>query len=187
MKIFPTSLPGVLIIEPRVFKDERGFFMETYHQKRYEDAGIEVRFVQDNLSYSSQGVLRGLHYQYPHAQAKLVEAIRGEVFDVAVDIRRGSPSFGQWTSANLSGENRRQIFVPEGFAHGFCVLSKTAVVIYKCSDFYAPECEGGVLWSDPDLGIKWPVKHPLVSDKDMGYLRLEDIPPERLPIYRGKR
>ncbi len=181
MNIIKTKLDGVLIIEPRVFEDPRGFFMETYHAQRYRESGVGVTFVQDNLSYSSEGTLRGLHYQLPHAQAKLVQALKGEVFDVAVDIRRGSPTFGQWEGVMLSAENRRQLFIPEGFAHGFCVVSKDAIFHYKCSDIYAPEAEGGVAWDDPELGIEWPVEKPLVSEKDRGYLPLNEIDVGRLP------
>jgi dTDP-4-dehydrorhamnose 3,5-epimerase len=187
MKILPSSLPEVLIIEPFVFQDERGFFMETYQQRRYTEAGIESNFVQDNLSYSVRGTLRGLHYQVKHAQAKLVQVIEGTIFDVALDIRRGSPYFGQWTSVHLSDENKRQLFLPEGFAHGFCVLSESAQVIYKCTDFYASEYEGGVLWSDPTLAIAWPVLEPLLSEKDSRLPCLADIPPERLPVYEENR
>ena len=184
MKVLPTNLDGVYIIEPQVFSDARGFFMETYHQKRYAEAGIEQLFVQDNLSSSIRGSLRGLHYQVNHGQAKLIQAVKGAIFDVAVDIRRGSPSFGQWTGVHLSGDNKRQVFIPEGFAHGFCVLSEVAYVVYKCSDFYAPEDEVGIFWSDADLAIDWPVEKPLLSDKDSRLPRLADIPPERLPPYK---
>ena len=183
MKVSEASLGGVLIIEPDVFGDTRGFFMETFHKKRYRELGIEVTFVQDNISYSVRGTLRGLHFQRPHAQAKLVQVLRGEVFDVAVDIRLGSPTFGQWTAARLSDKNRQQLFVPEGFAHGFCVLSETALVMYKCSDFYAPDSELGIFWGDPDLGIDWPVQHPLLSEKDSRYPRLKGLPVECLPIF----
>ena len=187
MKVEATSLEGVLIIEPHLFQDSRGFFMETYQQKKYSEMGIDRTFVQDNLSHSVRGSLRGLHYQLPRAQAKLILAVEGTIFDVAVDIRRGSPTFGQWIGTYLSDENHRQMFVPEGFAHGFCVLSKTADVFYKCSDFYAPDDEGGILWSDPDLGIQWPHTNPLLSPKDSRYPCLQEVPPERLPIYEGKK
>ena len=146
MKTQKTELDGVLIIEPNVFEDQRGYFFETYNQDRYHEIGIKSDFVQDNLSFSVKGTLRGLHYQHPNDQAKLVQVILGEVFDVAVDIRRGSATFGKWIGQHLSNDNKLQIFVPEGFAHGFCVLSDTALFHYKCSDFYAPECEGGILW-----------------------------------------
>ena len=187
MKILPSSLPEILIIEPSVFQDERGFFMETYQQRRYTEAGIQRVFVQDNLSRSVHGTLRGLHYQVKHAQAKLIQVIRGAIFDVAVDIRRGSPYFGQWEGVDLSDENRRQLFLPEGFAHGFCVLSESAYVLYKCTDFYAAEDEGGILWADPDLAIKWPISEPLLSEKDSQLPCLADIPPERLPVYEENR
>lgn len=187
MKILPSSLPEILIIEPSVFQDERGFFMETYQQRRYTEAGIESIFVQDNLSRSVGGTLRGLHYQVKHAQAKLIQVIEGTIFDVALDIRRGSPYFGRWTSVHLSDENKRQLFLPEGFAHGFCVLSESAQVVYKSTDFYAAEDEGGVLWSDPTLAIAWPISEPLLSEKDSQLPCLADIPPERLPVYEENR
>lgn len=161
--------------------------METYHQRRYSEAGVEQLFVQDNLSSSIRGTLRGLHYQINHGQAKLIQAVRGAIFDVAVDIRRGSPYFGQWTGVHLTGDNKRQVFIAEGFAHGFCVLSETAEVVYKCTDFYAPEDEGGILWSDPDLAIDWPVVNPLLSDKDSLLPYLADVLPEKLPSYEAKR
>ena len=187
VKVLKTSLPGVLIIEPSVFEDSRGFFMETYHQKRYGQIGLDCMFVQDNLSHSILGILRGLHYQLKHPQSKLVQVIKGAIFDVAVDIRQGSPSLGQWTGVHISDENRRQIFVPKGFAHGFCILSETADVIYKCTDFYAPDDERGILWSDPDIGIEWPISDPLLSEKDSHYPCLSDVPPDRLPVYEDKK
>ena len=183
MKVWETALPGVLIIEPDVFEDRRGYFMETFQQKKYADAGVDCPFVQDNLSYSIYKTLRGLHYQYPHTQAKLVQVLLGEVFDVAVDIRSGSPTFGQWTGEYLSQINKRQMFVPAGFAHGYSVVSDTAIFSYKCSDFYAPDCERGIVWSDPDLAIRWPVKEPLLSEKDSRYFRLKDVPEGLLPRY----
>jgi dTDP-4-dehydrorhamnose 3,5-epimerase len=183
MKVLKTSLEGVLIVEPDVFGDERGFFVETFHQKRYKKEGIDTEFVQDNLSFSKKGAIRGLHYQFPNAQAKLVQVIKGEAFDVAIDIRGGSPTFGQWVSVILSDENKQQFYIPEGFAHGFCVLSDTAFLTYKCNDFYAPDSEGGILWSDPDLGIDWPVEEPILSAKDGQYLCLKDIPLDQLPVY----
>lgn len=185
MKAEKTAFPTALFIEPDVFHDNRGFFMETYHKERYEQLGLRTHFVQDNLSYSVRGTLRGLHYQHPHGQAKLVQVIKGEIFDVILDIRRGSPTFGQWTGANLSDENRRQLYVPEGFAHGFCVLSETALVHYKCSDFYARESEGGILWRDPAIAIEWPISDPLLSDKDRSYPCLRDVPEGRLPVYES--
>ena len=187
MKVLPTKLPGVYIIEPQVFRDARGYFMETYHQRRYTENGINCNFVQDNLSSSIRGTLRGLHYQINHGQAKLIQVVRGAIFDVTLDIRRGSPYFGQWTSVNLTGDNKRQVFISEGFAHGFCVLSEVAEVVYKCTNFYVPEDEGGILWSDPDLAIDWPVAEPLLSAKDSGLPRLADVPPERLPSYEADR
>jgi dTDP-4-dehydrorhamnose 3,5-epimerase len=181
MKVRPTSLKDVIILEPRVFADPRGYFFETYRTTTYNAAGIDCPFVQDNLSYSRKGTLRGLHYQYPHSQAKLVQVFQGEVLDVAVDIRRSSPTFGQWTSAILSDRNKHQMFIPEGFAHGFCVLSDTAVFTYKCSDFYAPEHEHGILWSDPQLAIPWPIADPVLSPKDQQYQPLSAIAPDQLP------
>jgi dTDP-4-dehydrorhamnose 3,5-epimerase len=173
----------VLIIEPDVLDDQRGYFFETYQRQRYANAGINADFVQDNLSFSIKGTLRGLHYQHPHGQAKLVQVIQGEVFDVAVDIRRKSPTFGRWIGQHLSDENKKQIFIPEGFAHGFCVLSETALFHYKCSDFYAPDCEGGIVWSDPDVGIDWPIDSPLVSEKDSKFSCLKDLSEDKLPFY----
>jgi dTDP-4-dehydrorhamnose 3,5-epimerase len=183
MKVLSASLPDILIIEPQIFSDERGFFMEIHHQRRYTDVGIDFIFVQDNLSLSTRGTLRGLHYQLQHPQAKLIQVIMGTIHDVAVDIRRGSPTFGHWTSIQLSGENKRQVFIPEGFAHGFCVLSDSALVIYKCTDFYAPHDEGGILWSDPALAIDWPTSEPLLSKKDRQFTCLADVPVERLPLF----
>ena len=173
----------MLIIEPDVFGDQRGFFMETWNAKRYRDAGLDVEFVQDNLSFSNYGVLRGLHYQQPHSQGKLVYVLQGGVYDVAVDIRVGSPSFGQWQGVELSAENKRQFYIPEGFAHGFCVLSKTVLFAYKCTDFYNPQAEGGFMWNDPGLNIDWPVKDPVLSDKDRKYPPLKDIKINMLPQW----
>jgi dTDP-4-dehydrorhamnose 3,5-epimerase len=183
MKLLPTQLEDVVLIEPRVFQDLRGFFMETFHRERYEALGLSADFCQDNLSFSFRNTLRGLHYQFPHGQAKLVQVLQGEIFDVAVDVRRGSPSFGRAVGMVLSETNRRQLFIPKGFAHGFCVVSETALFLYKCSDFYAPDCDRGVKWSDPALGIAWPVENPLLSSKDQGLPLLKDIPPEKLPAY----
>ena len=180
MKVIETPLEGVMIIEPAVFPDHRGFFMETHHQGRYQEAGISGVFVQDNLSFSSQNTLRGLHYQLPHSQRKLIQVITGEIFDVAVDIRAGSSTFGRWFGVSLSDKNHRQIFIPEGFAHGFCVLSETTHVLYKCSDFYSPADEKGILWSDPDIGIHWPVKEPTISEKDRHYPLLSQLTPDHL-------
>ena len=179
----PTAIEDVLVIEPRIFEDPRGFFMETFHRERYAALGICEDFCQDNLSFSCKNTVRGLHYQIPHEQAKLVQVLQGEIFDVAVDIRRGSPSFGRAVGVTLSERNRRQVFIPKGFAHGFCVLSETALFSYKCSDFYAPDCDRGVLWSDPALGINWPIKGPLLSAKDESLPVLMDIAPDRLPEF----
>jgi dTDP-4-dehydrorhamnose 3,5-epimerase len=186
MRVKETSLEGVLIIEPQAFDDNRGYFIETYQEARYHDLGIGVRFVQDNLSCSRKGVLRGLHYQFPRAQDKLVSVIMGEIYDVAVDIRWDSPTYGQWTSARLSHKDHRQLFVPSGFAHGFCVLSETAYVLYKCSDYYSQENEGGVLWSDPDLAIPWPVQNPFISRKDASHPRLRHMSQDRLPSFPNR-
>jgi dTDP-4-dehydrorhamnose 3,5-epimerase len=183
VKVEPTAIPGVLIIEPKVFGDARGFFKETYFTQRYVDAGVPGTFVQDNLSKSSKGVLRGLHLQHPHGQGKLVQVVLGEVFDVAVDVRVGSPTFGKWVGVTLSADNHRQFWIPPGFAHGFCVTSDEALFSYKCTDGYHPECELGVLWSDPEVGIAWPIAEPSLSDKDKAYPRLSEIPEDTLPRY----
>ncbi len=183
MNIIKTKLEGALIIEPKVFGDKRGFFTETYHAKRYHDAGLNVTFVQDNLSLSAKGVLRGLHYQNPSPQGKLVQVLDGEVFDVAVDIRVGSPTFGQTESVILNSENKRQFYIPEGFAHGFCVLSETALFAYKCTNYYEPDYEGAIIWNDPDLDINWPVNTPNLSEKDSNGLRLSEIDENMLPKF----
>mgnify|MGYP000857656298 FL=1 len=183
MKVLKPEIPGLLVIEPDVFGDQRGFFMETWNAKRYAEAGLDVNFVQDNLSYSSYGVLRGLHYQHPNAQGKLVYVLQGSVYDVAVDIRVGSPSFGKWYGVGLSAENKRQFYIPEGFAHGYCVLSETALFAYKCTDFYSPATEGGIAWDDPELSIDWPVENPILSDKDTKYPLLSEIGPNKLPQW----
>jgi dTDP-4-dehydrorhamnose 3,5-epimerase len=177
-----TKLPGVLVIEPDVFKDNRGFLLETYHHRKYAEAGIDIPFVQDNHSHSRKGTLRGLHYQLKHPQDRLVYVITGEIFDVAVDIHHGSSTFGKWVAVNLSEENHRQVFIPKGFAHGFCVLSETADVIYKCSDFYTPGDDLGIYWADPDIGIEWPVKDPVLSEKDTRNPRLKELPEDMLPL-----
>ncbi len=182
MKVIETSLPGVLIIESRVFEDDRGFFFESYHEKRYRDAGISVSFVQDNHSFSKRGTLRGLHYQLKNPQGKLVRVASGEVFDVAADIRQGSPTFGQWVGVILSAENKKQIYLPPGFAHGFCVLSETADFLYKCTDFYTPGDEYGVRWNDPDLNIDWKIDSPALSAKDEAAPCLKEADPF-LPVY----
>jgi len=166
VKVLETELPGVLILEPKVFGDQRGFFMETYHQDRYRQAGLSQRFVQDNHSRSRRGVLRGLHYQLLQPQGKLVGVVRGRVFDVAVDIRQGSPTFGRWVSVVLDDQDHRQLYIPPGFAHGFCVLSAEADFVYKCTDYYHPESERGIAWNDPDIGIRWPDLEIALSNKD---------------------
>lgn len=186
MNVIQTSLPGVLVIEPKRFGDQRGFFMETFQAKRYRQAGINLDFVQDNLSRSAAGVLRGLHYQLKHPQGKLVSVSAGEVFDVAVDIRQSSPTFGQWYGTNLSSENYRQMYIPPGYAHGFCVLSEVADFQYKCTDYYYPEDETGVFWNDPTIGVKWPIESPILSDRDKVLLPLADIPSDKLPKYKGQ-
>lgn len=182
MKVTETAIPGVLLIEPKVFGDDRGFFLETFHAQRYADAGIPGPFVQDNYSRSAKGTLRGLHFQEPQPQGKLVQVVAGAVFDVAVDIRRGSPTFGKWVGVELSAENRRQLWVPPGFAHGFCVTSESADFQYKCTALYAPQNERSILWNDPDLGITWPLSgDPKLSAKDAAAPRLKDAP--LLPTY----
>ena len=176
----------MVIIEPRVFTDPRGFFFESYHAARYAEAGIDATFVQDNHSSSVKGTIRGLHYQLRHPQAKLLRVIRGSVLDVAVDIRRGSPSFGRWVGVELSAENRRQLFIPAGLGHGFCVTSDVAEVEYKCSDIYVADDQHGVLWSDPTIGIVWPVRDPILSDSDRGYRPLT-LDRDDLPVYSPVR
>ena len=166
VRVVATNLPGVLVIEPDVHQDGRGFFVETYHAERYREHGIEGPFVQDNHSRSTGGTLRGLHLQLVRPQAKLIRVIEGEVFDVAVDVRVGSPTFGQWVSVKLSAANFKQCYVPRGFAHGFCVVTTVAQVEYKCTDFYDPSGEIGIAWNDPKLGIGWPVRNPILSPRD---------------------
>lgn len=183
MNVLETELPEVLLVEPKVFGDDRGFFMETWNAERYREAGLPSGFVQDNLSYSAGGVLRGLHFQNPDQQGKLVYVLQGEVFDVAVDIRVGSPRFGQWTAATLSAQNKRQLYIPEGFAHGFLVTSDAALFAYKCTARYNREAEAGVLWNDPEIGIEWPTEEPTLSEKDRNVPRLSEISRERLPDY----
>ncbi|WP_224360494.1 dTDP-4-dehydrorhamnose 3,5-epimerase [Hyalangium versicolor] len=184
MKVIPTEIPGVLIIEPKVFGDERGFFLETFNSKRYADAGIPGPFVQDNYSRSVKGTLRGLHFQEPQPQGKLVQVVAGAVYDVAVDIRKGSPTFGKFVGVELSAENKRQFWVPPGFAHGFCVLSESADFQYKCTALYAPEHERSIIWNDPDLAIPWPISEtPKLSAKDAAAPRLKDAPV--LTAYAG--
>lgn len=185
LKCDPTSIPGVLLFTPKIFGDSRGFFLQTYQTKEYAAAGLNRTFVQDNLSRSCRDTVRGLHYQLRNPQAKLVSVLRGAVLDVAVDIRRGSPTFGRFVVAELSEENRRQLFIPEGFAHGFRVLSDTADFYYKCTDFYTPGDEYGVRWNDPDLDIPWgDPASPVVSPKDQQLLRLAEVPAEQLLEYK---
>jgi dTDP-4-dehydrorhamnose 3,5-epimerase len=183
MIIETTSLPGVLLIKPDVFGDSRGYFLESWNRRRYAEAGLDRDFVQDNLSLSRRGILRGLHFQNPNAQGKLVQVLQGEVFDMAVDIRQGSPTFGQWYGAILSEANHHQLWVPEGFAHGFCVTSDMALFSYKCTEFYNPATEFSLRWDDPDLAITWPVENPILSAKDQGAPRLKDFPRENLPVW----
>ena len=185
LKVTEQSLPGVMLIEPAVFEDDRGFFMETYHMSKYGEAGLDQQFVQENHSHSRRYTLRGLHYQLKHPQGKLVYVIAGEILDIAVDIRRGSPTFGQWTGTLLSEKNRHQLFVPEGFAHGFCVLSENADVMYKCTDLYTPGDEYGILWSDPTIDIVWPIENPILSKKDARNPVLNDVPEGHLPLYEA--
>lgn len=184
MRVLPTDLPEVLLVEPDVYRDTRGFFLETWHQARYEAAGIPGPFVQDNHSHSGRHTLRGLHAQREREQGKLVRASAGEMFDVAVDIRRGSPRFGRWVGFVLSGENFRQLWIPPGFAHGFCVLSDEVHVEYKCTGYYDKSDELAIAWNDPEIGIEWPVASPMLSDKDRSAAPLR-AQLERLPAYPG--
>lgn len=183
MKVVETSLPGCVVVEPAVFGDDRGFFFETWNADRYGQQGLPTKFVQSNVSSSSRGVLRGLHYQWPNPQGKLVSVLEGEVYDVVADIRRGSPTFGQWAAVILSAENKRQFWIPEGFAHGFAVLSERAIFSYLCTAQYDKVADAGVRWNDPAIGIDWPVSAPLLSAKDEAAPLLADIAPERLPVY----
>ncbi len=183
LQTLPTTLPGVMLFQPAVFPDDRGFFLETFNRKNYAVLGLDRSFPQDNHSFSKRGVLRGLHYQLKHPQGKLLYVVQGEIFDVAADIRQGSPTFGQWFGATLTAENKQQLFVPEGFAHGFCVLSETAHVLYKCTDIFTPGDDYGILWSDPRIHIRWPISAPLLSTKDAQNPTLEQIPKHLLPVY----
>ena len=183
MRISPMSLPEVLLIEPDLYRDARGSFFEVHRADRYGNLGVDVVFVQDNFSRSLRGVLRGLHYQLGHPQGKLVTVLAGRVYDVAVDIRVGSPTFGQWVDYELSGDDPAQLYIPPGFAHGFCVLSDSADFLYKCTDVYSPQDERGILWNDPDLAIPWPVATPHISPKNQAYLPLKEMQGE-LPQYR---
>ena len=188
MNIIPTNLPGVIVIEPKVYVDKRGFFLETFREDVLLQAGINAHFVQDNHTRSSQGVLRGLHYQMTQTQGKLVHVATGSVFDVVVDVRSSSPTFGQWYGTELNEDNIKMIYVPPGFAHGFVVLSETADFIYKCTDYYHPESEQGIAWDDPDLNIDWPIAEIAekisLSDKDKQNVKLKDQPAEKLPAYK---
>lgn len=175
-KFIETKIKDLYVIEPTVFGDDRGYFMESYSKKEFFDAGLKMEFVQDNESKSKRGVLRGLHFQTKHTQGKLVRVIKGEVFDVAVDLREGSSTYGMWEGAVLSEENKKQFYVPEGFAHGFLVMSDEAIFTYKCTDYYAPEYDGGIIWNDSDVGIEWPLNgmEPLLSEKDKKLKPLRD-------------
>ena len=185
MKVTATRLPGVMIVEPRVFRDDRGYFLETWSTAAFEAAGLPTEFAQDNLSYSSIGVLRGLHYQYPIAQGKLVSAVRGQVFDVAVDIRVNSPTFGQWVGEMLTAENGRQLYIPPGYAHGFLVTgTEPASFAYKCTTGYDPNGQCSIAWNDPDIGIVWPAEAPLLAPKDRDAPCLSDVSRDRLPLYQ---
>jgi dTDP-4-dehydrorhamnose 3,5-epimerase len=180
MNVLAGQLEGLVVIEPRVFGDARGFFMESWNLHKYQDAGVRAPFVQDNISVSRRGALRGLHFQNPHPQGKLVSVLQGEVLDVVVDLRLRSASFGKWEAVQLSSENKRQFYIPPGFAHGFLVLSDTAMFHYKCTEFYSPKDELTLRWNDPDLGIRWPIENPIVSEKDAKGMLLKDVPRERL-------
>lgn len=184
MRVEHTAIRSVLVIDPQVFGDARGYFHETWHRERYCSHGVPRDFVQDNVSRSQRGILRGLHLQEPFGQGKLVQVLAGEVFDVALDVRVGSPTFGRWVGETLSEQNHRQLYIPPGFAHGFCVVSESALLSYKCTELYHPETELSISWNDPALAIDWPVKDPVLSKKDAAAHPLRDIPQERLPRYR---
>jgi dTDP-4-dehydrorhamnose 3,5-epimerase len=184
VNITPTPLSGVLLIEVDLYRDRRGFLFEAYQAERYAAAGIGSRFVQDNVSHSSRGVLRGLHFQEPFPQAKLVSVLHGEIFDVAVDVRAGSPTFGRWTAEVLARDNGRQMFIPEGFAHGFAVLSEAATVAYKLTDYRHGEAARSIAWNDPDIGIAWPIVEPILSEQDATAPRLSALAPADLPRFR---
>jgi dTDP-4-dehydrorhamnose 3,5-epimerase len=183
LKRIDTDLAGVCVIEPVVHGDARGYFFESFHAGKYRALGIDARFVQSNVSRSARGVLRGLHYQWPHPQGKLVSVLDGEVYDVAVDIRRGSPTFGRWAAAMLTAGNHRQLWIPEGFAHGFCVVSDAATFMYQCTALYDPTADAGVRWNDAAIGIDWPVAAPLLSAKDEKSPFLAEVPADKLPAY----
>lgn len=183
MRLQATDIPGCIVIEPQVFGDDRGFFYESFNQDKLRDAGLDLRFVQGNVSRSARGVLRGLHYQWPNPQGKLVSVVEGEVWDVAVDIRRGSPTFGRWTAVVLSADNKRHFWIPEGFAHGFCVLSEHATFTYLCTQTYDRDADAGVRWNDAKLAIDWPIAEPSLSEKDARAPFLNEIAEERLPVF----
>lgn len=183
MKKIETSLPGCIVFEPRVFGDDRGFFYESFNRDKLAQHGLSPAFVQGNVSSSARGVLRGLHYQWPRPQGKFVSVLEGEVWDVAVDIRRGSPTFGKWTAVMLSAENKRHFWIPEGFAHGFVALSDHALFTYLCTDTYDPAADANIRWDDPALAIDWPVANPLLSDKDAKAPFLADVSLDRLPVF----
>jgi dTDP-4-dehydrorhamnose 3,5-epimerase len=185
VKVIETDLPGCLVIEPQVHGDARGYFYESFHTEKYKSAGLDLHFVQSNVSRSARGVLRGLHYQWPHPQGKLVNVLEGEVYDVAVDIRAGSPTFGRWAAVMLTADNKRHFWIPEGFAHGFAVVSEFATFCYQCTALYDRAADAGVRWNDADIGIDWPISAPLLSDKDQKTPFLRDVPAESLPGYRG--
>lgn len=183
MKVIETDLPGCLVFEPQVFGDERGFFYESFNRDKLHAHGLDLSFAQGNVSRSARGVLRGLHYQWPKPQGKFVSVTEGEVWDVAVDIRRGSPTFGRWTAVVLSDQNKRHFWIPEGFAHGFCVLSETATFTYLCTETYDRDADAGIRWNDSALAIDWPLSEPSLSDKDARAPFLDEVAQERLPVY----
>lgn len=183
LKKISTKIPGLFIVEPQIFGDSRGFFLESWHAGKYEEIGIPYHFVQDNISFSQKNTLRGLHFQHTNPQGKLVYVLVGEIFDVAVDLRAGSPTFGQWEAIILSGKNKAQFIIPAGFAHGFCALSDEVLFAYKCTDFYSPQNEVSVKWDDPDLAIPWPIVNPILSTKDKNGLCLSEIPQKWLSRF----
>ena len=185
MKRIETDLPGCVVIEPDVFGDARGCFYESFNAHKYRELGLDLTFVQSNVSRSARGVLRGLHYQYPNPQGKLVNVLEGEVYDVAVDIRAGSPTFGRWAAAILSADNKRHFWIPEGFAHGFCVLSEFATFVYQCTALYDRAADAGIRWNDADVAVDWPISAPLLSDKDQRTPFLRDVASGRLPRFAG--
>ncbi|MEO8624227.1 MAG: dTDP-4-dehydrorhamnose 3,5-epimerase [bacterium] len=184
MNVLPARASGLRVIEPRVFGDERGYFFESWNEAQYRAAGITEQFVQDNVSRSERGVLRGLHFQSPGEQGKLVTVLVGAAFDVAVDIRRGSPTYGEWVGIHLDERNHRQVYIPAGFAHGFQVTSEFAILSYKCSDYYQPATEATIAWNDPDIAVEWPISEPVLSPKDTNGMLLRDLPAERQPFFR---